>query len=722
MLIVLALFNYIRMKPLLFVSLLLLLRLTLESHASYPADNQYPANIKQEVSIMTYVSNHEQERAVRAMLKSIRELSVEYHDCKLYVVIADTLAFPCHSLQQPGVELVPLNMNWQYLAYPLAIKAFAAAQVERLVSKKCHTLIWLDPGVMVLNSLENLDLKGRLDVAVRAVSLSNTISILPGTEPNDYWRPIYKANKLDFKKLPQLQTIVDEVDIQPYYNCEVYAINPAKGIGKEWARQLEILLQDEKYQKEICNSSLRRLFLHQAVLSGIISAKVAPQKMKTLPISSGYPLTQNQQLAASKKVDKLNQLSVVIFDYAWAQVPQWLDIIPADEPLKSWLIQAYTEYLSISPNLYRIEGSCNSYLVTTPEGSVLIDPAGASVAPQYFRELLKKHPLKAILLTHAHQDHSDDIATWRSGKDIPVIAQREFSHYFEYQSEFAGFFAERNAIWARKPLPAEVLVKPDSRKEPNILFADDYHYELGGIHFNLIHTPGETPDHTTIWIPELSSVLVGDNYYEYFINNSTFRGTMIRPVKGYIHALDTALSFNPEFVLPGHGVPIVGQKDVASTVGNFKNALTWLNNETVKGINEGKDVYTLMRTIKIPAEYRIGEYYGKAEWTIRGIYQEYVGWFDKNPASMYDQHISSIFGDLAEMAGKDALIGRAEALLAEKAYVKVLHLTDVILYAYPGELKAKEIRIQALKSLKAGTNNFIEKIWLDYGIRNARED
>ncbi len=69
----------------------------------------------------------------------------------------------------------------------------------------------------------------------------------------------------------------------------------------------------------------------------------------------------------------------------------------------------------------------------------------------------------------------------------------------------------------------------------------------------MVHTPGETPDHAVIWIPEKKAVFVGDNYYEYFINNSTFRGTMIRPVKGYIRALELALSYDPEYFLVGHG-------------------------------------------------------------------------------------------------------------------------------------------------------------------------
>lgn len=673
-----------------------------------------------DLAIMTYVSSREQERSVKGMVKSIRDNAGEYSDCRIYIVMANPDEITGRSLVGEKVEIITLEIDRGVLDYPLAVKAFAASGVEELVKQKHKTLVWFDPGVIVLNSLEALDLKGESDVAFRPVSLVNNIGIVPGTEPNDYWNPIYRANKLNYRTVQIIETVVDGVKIQPYFNCEIYSINPALGICREWAAQLSEFLKDENYQMNVCTTPHRRLFLHQAVLSGIVASRVKVNRIKEIPITASYPFTQHDQLAECKKVSSLNILSAVIFDYAWSRIPTWMNKIAINEPLRSWLFDTYLEYLQLTENLYRIEGSCNSYLVTTKEGSVLVDPAGASIAPEFFKKVLEKHPLKAIMLTHAHQDHSDDISLWPEGKDIPVIVQREYPKYFGYITEFAPFFARKGAIWSRKPVPSEVEIKPDSRNHPSVLFADNYTYELGGIHFNLIHTPGETPDHTTIWIPELSVVLVGDNYYEYFINNSTFRGTMIRPIKGYIHSLDTALSFKPELFLMGHGTPLEMNKTIENKVGKFRDGLKFIYNETVKGINEGKDVYTLMQTIKVPREYGFAEYFGKVEWTIRGIYQEYVGWFDENPATMYPVPASSIYTDLAMMAGTDKLLAKAREYLSMKEYVRVLHITDIILAQEPSCKPALELRLMALETLRASTQNYVEQIWLDYAVKACR--
>jgi len=296
-------------------------------------------NIEKKLAIVTYASDNEQERSVKALIKSVRELSANYRNCKIYVVLGDPENFPGTSLMGKNVELLPLKMNKAFMDYPLAFKAFAAAQVEKIVKNKTETLVWFDPSVIVLNSLDALMLDKNTDVAVRPVTLSNTISIAPGVEPNEYWAPIYRETGLRYKELPALWTIADNVAIQPYYNCEVYSINPKLEICEEWVRILTGLLNDTDYQNESCTTFVRKLFLHQAVLSGIITSKVPQDRMKPLPITSSYPFNQHEQLSREKQVSALNEISVVIFDYAWAMIPTWMNTIPVNEPLRQWLFE-----------------------------------------------------------------------------------------------------------------------------------------------------------------------------------------------------------------------------------------------------------------------------------------------------------------------------------------------------------------------------------------------
>ncbi len=295
-------------------------------------------------AIVTYTGDAIQERSTRVFIKSLRDRGGKYKNAPIYVVLTDPEYMPGRSLTGDNIHILTLEMDSTCSTYPLAVKAFAAARVEAIVKDHCSTLAWFDPATLILDSLDELDLENRHGVSVRPVSLVNTIGIPPATEPDAYWKPLYQALDLNYQTLPGYTTIVDEKPIQPYFNCEIFSVDPRRGIFAEWARQLAQFIKNETYQKEVCTTFLRRLFLHQAVLSAVIIARVAPEEIKPLSIRTSYPFGQHDQLASSKKVKTLNELSAAIFDYQWEKNPNWLEKIPAEGPLKEWLIEAFIEY------------------------------------------------------------------------------------------------------------------------------------------------------------------------------------------------------------------------------------------------------------------------------------------------------------------------------------------------------------------------------------------
>jgi hypothetical protein len=121
-------------------------------------------------------------------------------------------------------------------------------------------------------------------------------------------------------------------------------VNPKLGICREWAIQLSGLLRNDPYQKTSCTTFLRQLFLHRAVLSAVVTSRIQKNRIKLLPLTSSYPFNQHGKLTSASKITSLNELKIIIFDYAWAKIPEWMEIIPSNEPLKSWLMETYLEY------------------------------------------------------------------------------------------------------------------------------------------------------------------------------------------------------------------------------------------------------------------------------------------------------------------------------------------------------------------------------------------
>jgi alkyl sulfatase BDS1-like metallo-beta-lactamase superfamily hydrolase len=394
--------------------------------------------------------------------------------------------------------------------------------------------------------------------------------------------------------------------------------------------------------------------------------------------------------------------------------------------------QTANKAVKISDSIFMAPGTGNVYMVTTPAGNVIIDTAAADQAPNAKKILdAERHgPVKYIILTHGHADHIGGISLWKEPQ-TQIIAQRNYVEFRNYVTRLEGFFAPRNAAGFSRPVQE---VGPwagnyAAKIEATILFDEKYEFTLGGIKFELFSTPGETPDHLTVWIPALKTAFIGDNYAGAgipepmsFPNIYTLRGTRPRPALDWISSIDKVLALQPDVVLSGHGDPIFGNQEITKRLTRFRDAIQYVHDEVVKGMNSGKDVFTLMQEIQLPASFNLSESFGKVSWSVRGIYDGYAGWFDTNPASMYPQPPSSVYPDLIKLAGgPESIVQAALDKLKDGKPVEALHLTDIVLNSDQKNVAALNARLKALDYLEDRCQNFIEEGWLQYSIAKTKE-
>lgn len=385
--------------------------------------------------------------------------------------------------------------------------------------------------------------------------------------------------------------------------------------------------------------------------------------------------------------------------------------------------------IQVSENIYYAVGFGNTFMVTTDEGNVIIDTSLPFHARRHV-QLLKAvddGPVKYIVLTHGHGDHRGGVQFWKE-PGTEVIAQENYREFRHYQERLSGFFSRRNAAQFGGSIP---LRSPDDPNPGNfeadidatITFDDTYAFELGGTRFELYHTPGETYDHLSVWIPEYKAAFTGDNFYGSFPNIYTLRGTKPRWALDYVLSLDTVLAFKPEILLPSHGAPIKGNASITKALARYRDAIRYVHDATVAGMNAGKSKWTLMQEIALPLELDVGEAYGRISWSVRGIYEGYVGWFDGGPASLYSLPAESAYPELVGLAGgADKVLERIEELEKQDHLIEALHLTDANLVAHPKHADTLELRIEVLKTLRERSTNSNESGWLDHAIREAEAE
>ena len=393
--------------------------------------------------------------------------------------------------------------------------------------------------------------------------------------------------------------------------------------------------------------------------------------------------------------------------------------------------QDQPKVVKINDSIYMAPFGANVYLVTTPSGNVVIDTGTSSEAANA-RELLRAEshaPVKYIILTHGHADHIGGISLWKEAR-TQIIAQRNYVELVNYVARLEGFFAPRNAAAFNRPQEelGSWAGNFGAKIEPTMFFDEKYELTLGGVQFELFSTPGETPDHLTVWIPAYKTAFIGDNYNGFgepepmsFPNLYALRGTKPRWALDWISSIDKVLALKPEIVLSGHGDPIIGNAEITRRLTRFRNAIQYVHDEVVKGMNSGKDVFTLMREIKLPPSVDLSESFGKVSWSVRGIYDGYAGWFDMNPSTMYELPPSAVYPDLVKLGGGPEPVMRLalDKLEAGKP-VEALYLTDVVL-AYDGNNRtALEARLKALDYLREHSENYIETSYLEYGIKTTK--
>ena len=183
-----------------------------------------------------------------------------------------------------------------------------------------------------------------------------------------------------------------------------------------------------------------------------------------------------------------------------------------------------------------------------------------------------------------------------------------------------------------------------------------------------------------------------------------------------------ALALKPEILLLGHGMPVKGNAEITKQLTKTRDAVLYVHDAVVRGMNEGKDVFTLMREIHLPPALALDESFGRVSWAVRGIYDGYAGWFDMNPSTMYETPATAVYGNVVRLAGGPAAITQLalERIRGGKP-AEALHLTDIALAADTANRGALEARLKALQMLLAATQNRMEMGWLNYGIRDAKK-
>jgi len=397
--------------------------------------------------------------------------------------------------------------------------------------------------------------------------------------------------------------------------------------------------------------------------------------------------------------------------------PGGFDLRPASMP----------SALRINDFVYASHGLSNSYLVLTSEGRVVINTGMGFEAPVHKRnyDAVDRSPVRYILLTQGHVDHVGGVDLFRE-RGTRVVAHAGNRAYQDEDNRLRRARADRSAFAFRKTVADGMRrsgertgsVPSQSIPVPDLTFEHEFAFELGGLRFELIATPGgETTESMVVWLPQHGILFSGNVFgalWGHIPNLVTIRGDRYRDALGVVATIEKVMALEPRLVLYGHHDPIEGRDLIRSELERLRDAVLHVHDRTVEYMNGGKDVWTAMREIELPPELEVGQGYGKVSWDVRAIWENYLGWFHHHSTSeLYASPPWAVHADLVELAGgPDAVAARARRRLEEDRPVDAIRLAEIALAGDPAHRAALEVSLDAHRALERDTGNFWLLSWL----------
>lgn len=209
--------------------------------------------------------------------------------------------------------------------------------------------------------------------------------------------------------------------------------------------------------------------------------------------------------------------------------------------------------------------SLNVYVIETPEQNLLIDtgfnrPECSEALWSGIRELGLELNKTSIFLTHLHSDH-----TGLSGEFVaagcPIYMGRIDYEYMAALRNGGNQFGIE-ALFCLEGFPSDELALQNEHNQgrkyqvkamfPAHLVDDGGVISLGGLEVRCIHTPGHTPGHMVLYLPEQGLLFTGDHVLFDITPNISVWSGVPHSLADYLASLDKIRSLPVQAAFPAH--------------------------------------------------------------------------------------------------------------------------------------------------------------------------
>ncbi|WP_280803095.1 alkyl/aryl-sulfatase [Aurantimicrobium minutum] len=416
------------------------------------------------------------------------------------------------------------------------------------------------------------------------------------------------------------------------------------------------------------------------------------------------------------------------------------------------LLNCQQGLFEVVEGIYQVRGFdiANITFIETDTGVVIMDPLTAAETARAAHALYTEHrgprPVKAVIYTHSHADHFGGVKGVMTQEqadsgEVLVIAPEGFTEHAVAENVYAGTaMARRAAYMYGAALPASAVGQVGAGLNqtlatgsitliaPTVLITTTGEtVNVDGLEIEFQMAPGsEAPAEMHFYLPKYRALCMAENASHSLHNLLTLRGALVRDPRVWAQYISHAIELfgdRTDVEFGAHHWPTWGQEEIREFLTVQRDLYSYLHDQTLRMLNQGLTGIEIAEQIQLPPAlenaWSARGYYGSVSHNVKAIYQRYMGWFDGNPAHLW-QHVptESATRYVSALGGADRTIELAHAAFAEGDFRWAATLLDHVVFADASNMAARELLAKTYDQLAFGIEN---ATWRNFYLSGAAE-
>ncbi|MFI6789919.1 alkyl/aryl-sulfatase [Nonomuraea sp. NPDC050383] len=387
----------------------------------------------------------------------------------------------------------------------------------------------------------------------------------------------------------------------------------------------------------------------------------------------------------------------------------------------------------VTEGVYQVRGLdlSNMTLVEGDTGVVVVDPLVsvecAAAALGLYRAHQGHRPVTGVVYTHSHVDHFGGVRGVTSG-GVPILAPDGFMEHAASEHGHARSAVTRRSVYTygqaleRSPLgqvgaglglaastgaisfvPPTVTVTHTGQEE----VVDGVRME-----FQLMAGAGDPPQMAFLF-PGHRALFLAENVTRDQHDLLPLHGAAVRDPRVWVRCLTetiTRFAGRADVALASHHWPVWGADGVARFLTGQRDLHTYLHDQTLRLMNKGLTASEIAETLPLPPAledaWHTRGYHGALSQHVRAVYQRYLGWFDGNPAHLWEHPPrESAIRYVRCLGGGGAVVEFARGYLSQGDLRFAAQLLNHAVFADEGNKEARDLLAEVYTRLGHGAEN-----------------